>query len=103
MMSIPEMIKAGLAAGTKEAAAAIVAERVGEMMLELGYKPDKARDIVLQNIGYYTGYFDNDKADRVMELFETEHPIFGKTHPSPEEAFRLGKAFGEGMRAKEQR
>jgi hypothetical protein len=90
MLSIPSMIKSGLIAGTKEAAAAIVTERVGEMMLELGYEPEKARDIILSNIGYYTGYLDNATADRVMELFDTEHPVFGKTHPTPEEAFRMG-------------
>lgn len=98
MMSIPEIIKAGLAAGTKDAAAAIVTERVGEMMLELGYKPEDARKTLLSNIGYYTGYLDHETADKVMELFDTEHPYFGRKHYTPEEILKMGYEIGRKMR-----
>jgi hypothetical protein len=101
MMSIPAIIKAGLAAGTKKAAADLVTQQVGEMMLVLGYTPGDARERILTNIGYYTGYLDHAVADKVLELFDTEHPIFGKTHPTAEEAFRMGQEAGERAKRRE--
>ena len=97
-MNIPEIIKAGLAAGTKEAAAALITERVGEMMLALGYTHEEARKIVLTNVGYYTGYMDNDTADKVMELFDTEHPYFGRKHYTPQEILKMGIEAGQKSR-----
>jgi hypothetical protein len=50
------------------------------------------------NIGYFAGYYDNETNKRVQELFETVHPIFGKTTPAPEEALLAGEklATNEG-------
>jgi hypothetical protein len=98
MMKVPEMIKGALAAGTKAAANDLVTVQVGEMMLVLGYTPEVARDLVLKRIGYWTGYLDHETADNVMELFETEHPVFGRSHPTPEEAFRLGYEPGQRLK-----
>jgi hypothetical protein len=98
MMTMPEIIKLALKDGTKEGAADLVTQQVGEMMLVLGYTPEDARARVLTNIGYYTGYLDHETADKIMDLFETEHPVFGRTHPTPQEAFRLGKELGEQMK-----
>jgi hypothetical protein len=50
-----------------------------------------AMQIAKINIGYFAGYYDSETSRRVQELFETEHPIFGKTEPTPEEAFMAGK------------
>lgn len=47
------------------------------------------------NIGYLSGYFSREKADRILALFAAEHPIFGKSPPTPEEAFATGQAFGK--------
>jgi len=52
---------------------------------------DEARKIELENIGYYTGYYDPQTAERVYKLFKTEHPLFGRVWPSPEKAFEMGK------------
>jgi hypothetical protein len=98
MKSIPEMIGIALKDGTKEKARQIVQWKVDEMMDVLGYEANEARRITLINIGYYTGYMDHETADKVMELFETEHPVFGRTHPTPQEAFRLGRELGEKMK-----
>jgi hypothetical protein len=98
MMSMPEMIKLALKAGTKEQSSQLVEAHVAEMTLLLDYDEAEARRVTLVNIGYYTGYLDHETADKVMELFETEHPIFGRTHPTPEEAFRLGRELGEQMK-----
>lgn len=59
---------------------------------------ERAREILLSNIGYCTGYCDHALADRIMDLFQTEHPVFGKTHPTPEEAFRIGLERGRQHR-----
>jgi hypothetical protein len=95
MMNIPEMISLALKDGTKEKAQQIVQWKVNEMVDLLEYKEDEARRITLMNIGYYTGYLDHETADKVMNLFETEHPVFGRTHPTPEEAFKLGRELAE--------
>ena len=60
---------------------------------------------MLANIGYFAGYYSAEIADKTYELFETEHPIFGKTHPTKEEAFRKGMEMGKRRKdeaAKEQ-
>jgi ferric iron reductase protein FhuF len=101
MMTQAEMIKLALKAGTKERARELVDQQVSEMVDVLQYAEPEARRITLVNIGYYTGYLDHETADKIMDLFETEHPIFGRTHPSPEEAFRLGRELGERMKQRE--
>jgi hypothetical protein len=37
---------------------------------------------------------------KLFDLFETEHPVFGRKRPSPEEALRLGIEMGERLRQK---
>lgn len=39
------------------------------------------------NIGYFAGYYNTETMKRVHEVFDTEHPIFGKTEQTLEEAF----------------
>ena len=74
---------------TKEDAAALVDAEAAEIA-EAGQIPvEEARKILLSNIGYCTGYYGSGAADRIMDLFETEHPIFGKTHPTADEALRI--------------
>jgi hypothetical protein len=85
---------------TKENAQTIVKEQVEEMVTALHYTPEEARKIMLANLGYYCGYYPSDLADKVYEMFETEHPILGKTHPTPEETLRIGMEWSR--RAKEQ-
>jgi hypothetical protein len=98
MKTIADMIKLALMTRTRECAQQIVKDQVSEMVEILGYTEAEARRLTLINIGYYTGYLDHETADTVMELFETEHPVFGRTHPTPQEAFRLGKELGEQMK-----
>lgn len=45
--------------------------------IEPNQKELTAKQIALQNIGYWTGYYDRETANRVMKLFNTVHPIFG--------------------------
>jgi hypothetical protein len=54
-----------------------------------------AEEIANHNIGYYAGYGSNDDRERIEELFECSHPIFGSVKengvPTAKEAFNLGK------------
>ena len=53
----------------------------------------------LSNIGYWAGYYSKEKAKKILQVFETSHPIFGATWPdeklSTEQIFELGKRYGE--------
>lgn len=52
---------------------------------------DQIRLDELRNIGYYAGYLTKDAMARVFDLFETEHPYFGKrTDLTPTELLNLG-------------
>ncbi len=58
---------------------------------------EEAEDVVGQNLGYWTGYYDRETAQQAFELFahrNVSHPIFGKrTDVTPEEAFSAGVRF----------
>ena len=62
--------------------------------MSFGSTRQEAEEIEKANLGYYAGYYDHETADRVMRLFRCAHPIFGTSHPSPEEAFEKGKELG---------
>jgi len=55
---------------------------------------EELRDLARYNIGYWTGYFSNETAQRVFKLFKTMHPLFGNAQPTPEEAFKMGESLG---------
>jgi hypothetical protein len=98
MMTQSQMVSLALRFGTKEKARELVDIQVKEMVTVLHYEEAEACRITLVNIGYYCGYLDHETADKIMDLFETEHPVFGREHPTPQEAFRLGRELGEKMR-----
>jgi len=85
---------------TVEQARAIIEQEVRErveMMECLGGKPqttEETKAILLDNIGWNTGYVSHALADRIMELYETEHPAWGRKHPTPEEITQLGIEYG---------
>lgn len=94
-MDSEEIIQTALTAGTKEKAQALVeAETARICAAEAGRRPTEVKTILLSNIGYMAGYEDEATADRIYELFDTEHPIFGRRHPTAEEAFACGSLRG---------
>lgn len=48
-----------------------------------------------QNVGYAAGYFSRDDMDRILDWCETAHPLFGRSRPTPEELFDLGRRMAE--------
>lgn len=61
---------------------------------------EEAERVQRSNLGYFSGYYDQETRERVERLFNCVHPIFGSSAhpPSPEEAFRLGSQMGEAMK-----
>ena len=47
------------------------------------------------NIGYMSGYYTSDIRSKIQDWCSVEHPIFGKTNPTPKEAFEKGKELAE--------
>jgi len=87
---------------TKEQAAALVKEEAAEASAFYKITNEQATARLLESIGYVTGYFSHEQADRIMELFDTQHPIFGRQHPSAEEAFRMGQEYAQKRNAKKE-
>ena len=49
---------------------------------------DEAARIVLGNLGYFAGYYDNATRKRVESLFGALHPIFGSSIPTVEKSLQ---------------
>ncbi len=54
----------------------------------------KTNEFADENLGYLTGYCGATEMGRLQDLFEVGHPIFGRSTPTPEEAFTAGKTIG---------
>lgn len=50
----------------------------------------------LQNIGYFAGYYDQEKAATIYRVFGTSHPVFGTHRPTAEEALEAGRMLMTG-------
>lgn len=56
-----------------------------------------------RDIGYYAGYLSEEAFYRILDLFETEHPVFGKTLPdTPMEAFKMDIEYARNLTTNEQ-
>lgn len=53
-----------------------------------------------ENIGYLTGYFDFKTAERIRDLLDVSHPIFGRRNPTAEEALNKGLELGRAAKEK---
>jgi len=57
----------------------------------------EAEELERTNLGYFAGYYDTTTRDRVDRLYGAMHPIFGRSKPTAEEAFEIGKTIGRIM------
>lgn len=67
------------------------------------YSVETANDVANQNIGYYTGYLDQEEGARILKLYAgSYHPVFGSRHVegkvTPEEAFEAGRKAAQDAR-----
>lgn len=65
---------------------------------------EEIQAMIKSNLAYFAGYYDNETRERVEQLFQCAHPVFGaiaeKGPPTPEEAFQMG--MDAGTKLKEQ-
>ena len=54
-----------------------------------------------ENIGYLSGYCDRKTMARIQDLCGVSHPIFGRSTPTPEEAFEAGVRMAQAAKATE--
>lgn len=91
-VTIGEKYNPAMVVTTKEEAMAYLEECV---LHTLRVNKDLTREDAvrqeLSNIGYYAGYYNSKTITRVYKLFNTTHPIFGKTIPTPKEALEARK------------
>lgn len=97
MKSLLEIMQRVANGMTKEEAHDLLVEQVKEMVV-LGDSREEATRHMLVNIGYFAGYYSHEIADKAYDLFDTEHPIWGRVHPTPEDAFRMGLEYGQRSR-----
>lgn len=64
-------------------------------------KYGSVEEMAKHNIGYYAGYYSSDDRLRVEDLFECEHPYFGKAKnglPTVDQALKMGIELGKKQR-----
>ena len=83
---------------TDQAAADAYFEQCVKHTMSFNHSRAEAESIERENLGYFTGYYDDTTRERIERLFHCAHPIFGKIAengpPTPEEAFRKGVELG---------
>lgn len=101
MSALPREITIGAKYGpamdiTDQAEADAYFEQCVEHTMSFGKSRDEAERIERQNLGYFSGYYSSETADRVFRLFKCEHPVFGTSHPTAAEALGAGMAKAGG-------
>jgi len=67
---------------TPEQARAVLDEETTEYARVLQIPADEARKMLKENLGYCSFYFTRSEALRVLELFDAEHPVYGREWPT---------------------
>jgi hypothetical protein len=98
VMTIGELYTPAMSIKTKEEAKEYLDALIEYTMAMNGVKLEDAIRIEKSNLGYYAGYYDNETIKRVQELFDCQHPIFGKVIPTAEEAFNMGRNIGRKIK-----
>jgi hypothetical protein len=49
------------------------------------------------HFGWLLGEFDTEERHRLEDLFEIEHPLFGRHDPDPAHLMLAGMMFGDGV------
>ena len=66
-------------------------EEAEEFMILYSVESEHAKS----NIGYMAGYCSHEDSQRIYDWFDCQHPIFGTTAPTAEEALNAGIKLGE--------
>lgn len=85
--------------GDHEEAAEYVNLYVDYLILDWDRTPDEAQEIVLNNVGYFAGYFGQETRRAVREVFGASHPIIGdREDMTAEELFDAGFQYAQGIK-----
>jgi hypothetical protein len=95
LQQIMQRVEQGI---TKEQADAILKEQVEEIVALGDINEEEATRRFLANIGYFAGYYGHDTADKAYDLFGTQHPIWGREHPTPSQILKMGIEYGQRVR-----
>lgn len=96
-LTIGECYGPAMSIKTREEAKSYFDRLVERHIRVTGNDRAKAEIIERSNLGYYAGYYDRETMTRVNDLFDTQHPIFGKEPPSPERALQAGMDAARGI------
>ena len=80
-----------------DAACALESKEEGQEFMQL-YIEDSGEDVARSNVGYITGYLDEETAKRIMDFCSVTHPIFGDRQVTSQEAFDEGVKRGKVAR-----
>lgn len=81
---------------TPQEGAQVIAEESAQLATAAAITQEEAQARLLHNIGYASGYLSRGLAYRVLELYQTTHPVFGAAPwPSSEEIFKMGLEGGQ--------
>lgn len=106
-ITIGEVMEAIREAQTDEEAQAVRAAYLARTLRERPeYDEATANSVVNENIGYLTGYCDQEEGARILALYSgARHPIFGTRHVegkvTPEEALEAGRAMAAEQRERD--
>ena len=102
MATYGDMMREMGACTTKEEATLFIQKETDEVLkLRPELVREQARRIVMENIGYLTGYLDQAEANRLLRLFDARHPFLGGPGEWPidrEETFAIGKKVGSQVK-----
>lgn len=87
-----DQYREALACKTREEATDWLKREVERYATEFGIPATEAVRTIRINLGYMTGYGDSETAQRIFTFFDCQHPYFGTSRPSTEEALAAGKA-----------
>ena len=59
--------------------------------------PEECLSIAAGNIGYLAGYCNPPDRNRIHQLFDAPHPVFGVSYPTANKAFETGKSKGNSQ------
>src|SRR5882672_6581023 len=89
-----EQFKEASACETKEQADEWLAAEIERYRVDYGQDEPKAKSVIMGNLGYMAGYYDDATAKKINRLFGATHPIFGGDNyhntVTPEQAYEVG-------------
>ena len=99
MKNYQEQFNEAMACENKEQAEKWFLDEALRYQSDYGIEAEKAKQVILTNLGYMAGYYNQAASHKIHDLFGATHPIFGApnywTEATPEQAFEKGKEMAD--------